>query len=68
MTLYQDCLSRHDLSGNMTASGRGLLSPVYLYKNLYKKNVLVINQWMDFNKTWQEHFFVDPPPRLLKPS
>ena len=35
VTLYQDCSSRHDLSKNMAARGRGLFSLyTYLYINL----------------------------------
>ena len=50
----------------MAARGWGLFS-LYIYKeNL--KNLLVRNQWTNFNITWQECFFDDPLPRLFKPS
>ena len=59
--------SNHDLSKNMAASGWGLFSLyTYLYRKL--KNLLVRNQWTDFNITWQECFFGDPLPRLFKLS
>ena len=44
----------------------GLIFPIYLYRKL--KNLLVRNQWTDFNITWQECFFGDPLPRLFKLS
>ena len=47
-------------------TGRGLFS---LYSYIEKfKNILVRNQWTNFNITWQECFFGDPLPRLFKPS
>ena len=53
---------------NMAARGRCLFS-IYIYIENFK-NVLVINQWTDFNITWQECFFGDPLSRLrlFKPS
>ena len=65
-TLYQEFSSYHNSSKNMAARGRGLFS-LYIYiENL--KNLLVRNQWADFNITWQECFFGDPLTRLFKPS
>ena len=49
---------------NVAARGRGLFS-LYIEKF---KNLLVRNQWTDFNITWQECFFGDPLSRLFKPS
>ena len=66
VTLYLDCSSNHDLSKNKAASGWDLFSLIYLYRKL--KNLLVRNQWTDFNITWQECFFGDPLPRLFKLS
>ena len=40
---------------------------LYIYIENFR-NVLVINQWTDFNITWQECFFGDRLPRLFKPS
>ena len=48
----------------MAARGRGLFS-MYIYIENFK-NLLVKNQWTDFNITWQECFFGDPLPRLFK--
>ena len=62
---YEDCSSHLDSSKNMAATGRGLFS-MYIYIEKFK-NLLVKNQWTDFNITWQECFFVDPLPRLIKP-
>ena len=45
--------------------GRGLFSYI-LIENF--KNLLVRNQWTDFNITWQECFFCVPLTRLFKPS
>ena len=58
--------SRHDSSENMAARDRAFFC-LYIYIENFK-NVLVINQWADFNITWQECFFGDPLPRLFKPS
>ena len=66
MTLYQDYSSNHDSSKNMVARGWGLFS-LYIYIETLK-NLLVKNQWTDFNITWQECFFGDPLQRLFKPS
>ena len=66
VTLYQDCSSDCDLSKNMAARGWGLFSIYKLYRKV--KNLLVINHQTDFNITWQECFFGDPLPRLLKLS
>ena len=44
----------------MAASGRGLFS-LYIKIENFKK-VLFINQWTDFNITWQDLFFCDPLP------
>ena len=40
------------------------------YISIYRKlkNLLVRNQWTDFNITWQECFFGDPLSRLFKLS
>ena len=40
---------------------------LYLYKKNFK-NLLVRNDLTDFNITWQEYYFGDPLPRLLKQS
>ena len=66
LTLYQDCSSYHDSSKNLAARERGLFS-LYIYIEKLK-NLLVRNQWTNFNITWQECFFGDPLPRLFKPS
>ena len=58
--------SNHDSSKNMAARGRGLFF-LYIYIEMFK-NLPVRNQWTDFNITWQECFFGDPLPRLVKPS
>ena len=50
---------------NMALGGQSLFCQYICIENL--KNVLVINQWTDFNITWQEYFFGDPLPRLFKP-
>ena len=64
--LYQDCSSRHDLSKNMAARGRGLF---YLYIYIENFNdLLVRNHWTDFSITLQECFFCNPLPRLFKSS
>ena len=46
--------------------GQGLFS-LYIYIENFK-NLLVRNQWTDFNITWQECVFGHPLPRLSKPS
>ena len=56
--LYQDCSSRHDSSENMATRGRGLFT-LYIYIEKFK-NLLVINDWTDFNITWQICFLSDP--------
>ena len=61
--LYQDCSSRHDLSKNMAARGRGLFS-LYIYIGIFKY-LLVRNHWTDFINTCQKSFLVDPRPRLF---
>ena len=49
----------------MVARGRGLFS-LYIYiENI--KNLLVRNQWTDFNIILQKCSFGDPLPRLFKP-
>ena len=50
----------------MAARGWEWFSIYYLYRKL--KNLLVRNQWTDFNITWQECVFGDPLPRLFKLS
>ena len=55
MTLYQECSSCHDTSKNMSIRGWNLFS-LYIYIDNFK-NPLVINQWTDFDITWQEYFF-----------
>ena len=54
-----------DLSENMAARGRGLFS-LYIYIENFK-NLLVRNQWTDFNIILQKCSFGDPLPRLFKP-
>ena len=61
---YQDCSSLFDLSKNMAARGRGLLSLYICIENF--KNLLVRNHWTDFNIILQKCFFGDPLPRLFK--
>ena len=56
MILYQDCPSRHDLSKNIAARGRGLLSLYISIENF--KNLLVRNHWTDFINTWQKSFLL----------
>ena len=51
---------------NKAARGRSLFS-LYLERENFK-NLLVRNQWTDFNITWQKSSFDDPLPRLFKPS
>ena len=51
---------------NMAPRGRGLFS-LYIYIENFK-NLLVINDWTDFNIIWQKCFLNDPLSRLLKPS
>ena len=53
VTLYQDC-SRHDLSKNMAARGRGLFF-LYIYIENFN-DLLFRNHWSDFNITFQECF------------
>ena len=65
VTLYKDCSSRHDSSKNMAARGRGLFS-LYIYIENFK-NLLVRNQWTDFNIILQKCSFGDALPRLFKP-
>ena len=65
VTLYQDCSSRHDLSKNMAARGRGIFS-LYIYIENFK-NLLLRNCWIEFNVTWQECCFGDLLPRLFTP-
>ena len=50
--LYQDCSSRHDLSKNMAARGRGLFSLCIYIENF--NDDLVRNHWTDFNITLQK--------------
>ena len=45
-----------------------LIYPIYLYRKLEKKNLLVRNHWTDFSITWQKYFLGDPLPRLFRPS
>ena len=64
MTLNQDCSSRHDLSKNMAASGRGLFS-LYIYiENLknsscqkpldrFQYNLAEMFPWRPFTKIIQ---------------
>ena len=56
MILYQDCPSRHDLSKNIAARGRGLFSLYISIENF--KNLLVRNHWTDFINTWQKSFLL----------
>ena len=63
--LYQDCSSPLYSSKNMAARGRGLFS-LYIYIENFK-NLLVRNQWLDFNIILQKCSFGDPLPRLFKP-
>ena len=63
--LYQDCSSHLDSSKNMVAKGRGLFS-LYIYIENFK-NLLVRNQWTNFNIILQKCFFGDPLQRLFKP-
>ena len=65
MILYQDCSSHLDSSKNMATRGRGLFS-LYIYIENFK-NLLVWNQWTDFNIILQKCSFGDPLPRLFKP-
>ena len=46
--------------------GQSLLSLYICIENF--KNVLVINQWTNFNIIWQECFIGDPLARLFKPK
>ena len=62
--LLQDCSSRHDSLKNMAARGRGWFSQYIYIENF--KNLLVINDWTDFNITWQKCFLSDPLSRLFK--
>ena len=63
--VYQDCSSHLDSSKNMAARGRGLFS-LYIYIENFK-NLLVRNQWTDFNIILQKCSLGDPLPRLFKP-
>ena len=63
--LYQDCPSHLDSSKNMAARGQGLFS-LYIYIENFK-NLLVRNQWTDFNIILQKCSFGDALPRLPKP-
>ena len=65
MLLYEDCSSRLDLSKNTAARGQGLFS-LYIYIENFK-NLLVRNQWTNFNIILQKCTFGDPLPRLFKP-
>ena len=47
--------------------GAGPFSPIYLYRKLKKKNLLVRNHWTDFNIILQKCSFGNPLPRLFKP-
>ena len=47
--------------------GGGSIFSLYIYKENFK-NLLVRNRWIEFNVTWQECCFGDPPPRLFKLS
>ena len=70
LTLNQDCSSYHDLSKKhcrRVVDGEGGLISLYIYIEKFK-NLLVRNQWTNFNITWQECCFGDPLPRLFKPS
>ena len=65
MKKKKDCSSRHDLSKNMAARGRGLFS-LYIY--IEKINdLLVRNHWTDFSIILQEYLFCNLLPRLFKP-
>ena len=46
--------------------GAGFVFPIYLYRKLEKSSC--INDWTDFNITWQKCFLGDPLSRLFKPS
>ena len=63
--VYQDCSSHLDSSKNMAARGRGLFS-LYIYTENFK-NLLVRNQWTDFNVILKKCSFGDPLSRLFKP-
>ena len=65
MILYQDCSSYLDSLKNMAARGRGLFS-LYIYIENFK-NLLIRNQWTNFNIILQICFIGDPLPRLFKP-
>ena len=65
MILNQDCSSHLDSSKNMATRGWGLFS-LYIYIENFK-NLLVRNNWTDFNITVQKCSFGDPLPRLFKP-
>ena len=65
MILYQDCSSHLDLSKNMAARGRGIIS-LYIYIENFK-NLLVWNHWTDFHIILQKCSFGDPLPRLFEP-
>ena len=66
LILYQDYSSRHDLSKNMAARGRGLFSLYICLDNF--NNPFVRNHRADFNTTLQECFFSNRLPRLFKSS
>ena len=70
LTLNQDCSSYHDLSKKhcrRVVGGEGGLISLYIYIEKFK-NLLVRNQWTNFNIAWQECCFGDLLPRLFKPS
>ena len=65
MILYQDCSSYLDSLKDTAARGRGLFS-LYIYIEKFK-NLLVRNQWTNFNIILQKCSIGDPLPRLFKP-
>ena len=70
LTLNQDCSSYHDLSKKhcrRVVGGEGGLISLYIYIEKFK-NLLVRNQWTNFNIAWQECCFGDLLPRLFKQS
>ena len=60
--LLQDCSSRHDSLKTWPLWGGVNFPHIENFKNL-----LVINDWTDFNITWQKCFISDPLSRLFKP-
>ena len=67
MILYQDCSSHLDSSKKHGRQGAWLIFPIYQYRKLNFKTLLVRIQWTDLNIILQKCFFGDPLPRLFKP-